>query len=63
MKSTDRYLKVTEVAEMLGVSRSTIWRWRKVGFLPTAYKINDRMIRWKEDDIKDWVEMRTRAND
>lgn len=58
MKSTDRYLKVNEVATMLGVSRSTVWRWRKVGFLPPAYKISERMIRWREEDIKEWMEQR-----
>lgn len=58
MQSSDRYLKVNEVATMLGVSRSTVWRWRKVGFLPPAYKINERMIRWREEDIKEWMERR-----
>ena len=58
MQSSDRYLKVNEVATMLGVSRSTVWRWRKVGFLPAAYKINERMIRWREEDNKEWMEQR-----
>jgi prophage regulatory protein len=58
MQSSDRYLKVNEVATMLGVSRSTVWRWRKVGFLPAAYKISERMIRWREEDIKEWMEQR-----
>jgi prophage regulatory protein len=60
---SERYLKVNEVAAMLGVSRSTVWRWRKVGFLPAPYKIRERMIRWREKDIEEWMEDRVRTNE
>ena len=32
----DRFLRVSDVAEMLGVSRSTIWRWQTERGLKTV---------------------------
>mgnify|MGYP003110288474 CR=1 FL=1 len=55
-QSSDKYLKATEVAQMLGVSRWTIWRWRKEGLLPPAFIMGRTMVRWREEDIKKWIE-------
>lgn len=44
-----------EVAERLGVTNVTVWRWCKDGVFPNAYQVNPRVERspWRipEDDV------------
>lgn len=47
-----------KMAEMLGVSTPTIWRWAKVGQLPKPVKLSAGCTRWKEQDISEWMEKR-----
>lgn len=48
--SAERLLTVSEVCAMLGVTRSTLWRWAKTGYL-VPEKIGSR-VRYKESDVK-----------
>ena len=45
------FLSVRNVAEMLGVARSTIWRWSADGTLPKPITIGGS-ARWKMTDIE-----------
>lgn len=40
-----------DLAQMLGVSRTTIWRWSKTGIIPQPIKITPGCSRWKLSDI------------
>ena len=63
-RSDDNYfLNVNELAEMLSVNRSTIWRWRKAGILPHAYRISPKVIRWHLGEIRQWVQDREKDNE
>jgi len=44
-------LSVAEAAELLKVSKSTLWRWIDRGDLP-AYRVGRRRIRLKRTDIE-----------
>ena len=46
------YLKVKELAQRLGVSRSTIWEWSRTGKLPKPVKLGDAVTRWRSDEIE-----------
>ncbi len=50
----ERYLTADETAEMLGVTRVTLWNWEKKNMLPT-YKIG-RQVRYKLSDITAFME-------
>jgi excisionase family DNA binding protein len=48
-----RYYRFSEVCEMVGVSRSTIWRWIKSGILEDSSKRDRRGWRlFTEADLK-----------
>ena len=47
----DKHIKVTDVADMLSISRSTVWAWVKDGRLPSPIKIGGRCTRWSMNDI------------
>jgi len=40
-----------QLAALLAVSRSTIWRWVKVGILPEPVKLTPGTTRWKLSGI------------
>lgn len=46
----ERYLTVRDVARMLGVTSSTLWRWEKEHYLvPVRF---GKKVRYKESDIR-----------
>ena len=46
-----------EFAELLGVSRATIYRMRMSGELPPTIPLNRRVVRWNKEDIDLWLEL------
>lgn len=48
--SFQRLLEVNEVADLLNVTKRTVWRWSRLGFLPSIRMPGD-IIRWDPDDI------------
>ena len=49
------YLSVIQVAERLGVSRDSIYRWKRLGDFPAAYKLSAGSSRWRLADIEAWA--------
>ena len=49
------YLTVTETARLLGVSRTTVWRWIDKGRL-RAYRVGSRTIRIKDQDVQEQLQ-------
>jgi len=47
----DKLLRLPQVAEMLGVSKSTVWLYSRNGTLPKPTKLSPRVTVWKESDI------------
>jgi len=54
------YRTITEAADMLRVSRTTVWRWIRDGSLP-AYRAGPRTIRIREADLENRVRRRRGA--
>lgn len=49
------YLTDRQLAERLGVSRPTIWRWnREVDDFPKAVKLGPACTRWRLAEIEAW---------
>jgi predicted site-specific integrase-resolvase len=53
------YVSAAEVAEEVGVSRQTLWRWRRDGKIPSGHRFRDRQIVFTEQEIE---EIRDHAN-
>jgi len=47
----ERYITVAQAAELLEVSRSTLWRWIDQGRLP-AYRFGQRRVLIRQEDLK-----------
>jgi len=58
-----KYLKARDVAEMLSVSESAIYKWASGDNFPKPYKIGPENAkrsasRWDEDEIKEYLQKR-----
>jgi predicted DNA-binding transcriptional regulator AlpA len=49
-------IRSNELAKSLGVSKTTLWRWRRAGFFPEPIQIGPRLIAWKSSEIQFWLE-------
>ncbi|MCC5913384.1 MAG: AlpA family phage regulatory protein [Balneolaceae bacterium] len=50
-----KIIRPAELAKLLSVSRSTIWRMVQNGELPPCRKVSNRCVGWIESDIMEWV--------
>jgi len=51
----DKYIRVREVAELLGLGVSTVWLWVKQNKLPQPKKLSNRVTVWKLSEIQDFI--------
>jgi prophage regulatory protein len=52
--TNSRILRSHELAERLGVSRVTLWRWERKGLLPRRIQIGPNTAGWLESEIDAW---------
>ena len=51
-----RILRLPEVIELTGLSRSTIYRLIEKGEFPTQLQLSTRTSGWRLDEIEIWIE-------
>ena len=54
----DRILRRPEVEARVGIGRSTIYAWIANGDFPPPVKLGERLVGWRESDVKDWLASR-----
>jgi predicted DNA-binding transcriptional regulator AlpA len=54
----NQYLRDKQVAEMLTIGRSSVWRMAKEGKLPAPIKLSERVTVWKLSDIEAFIASR-----
>ena len=52
------FMRGPEVIRVLGVARSTLWRWCKAGTFPRPVKLAERAVAWRRSDVERWIEDR-----
>lgn len=53
-----RVVRTGEVLQLLGVSRVTLWVWRRKGLFPAPHRFGPNTIGWSFDEIHRWMESR-----
>ena len=51
-----KLLRRKQVEEASGLSRSFIYQMMAEGRFPKPLKVGRRAVRWREDDIQNWLE-------
>lgn len=56
MNMKERILKTKDICELLQISPTTLWRWRKAGQFPEPSKITCSSYQgWREETVNQWV--------
>lgn len=56
---TDPILRHDDVLELVGISRETLWRWRREGLFPLGFKVNRRGdLGWRTSEVMAWLDKR-----
>ena len=53
-----RFLRITEVEAMTGLSRTTIYDWSADGRFPRPVRLSGRAVRWIESEVLEWMDER-----
>jgi len=55
---SERILRTKDVLELVGLSRSTIWRMQRSGTFPQCVNLSTNRIGWLYSDVMEWVRTR-----
>jgi prophage regulatory protein len=61
LKVTDRFLRLPEVKDTVGLSRSTIYQHIEDGTFPKPISLGARAVGWLQSDIEKWVQNRVES--
>lgn len=51
----ERILRIPEVVEITGLSRTTIWRVERKGEFPARVQLSENSVGWRESEVKEWI--------
>ena len=57
-----RLFSTDQLAEVLGVTLSTIYKWRQKGEFPTSIRLPNGQLRVMQDDLDAWLLARRQSN-
>ena len=57
-RAQPRFLRLPEVLNLVGVTRSTLYRWMDAGTFPKQIHLGPRTIVWNEREVVQWMEDR-----
>ena len=60
---TRKYIRAQELATMLAVHRTTLWRWVHDGHLPRPVRLGPNTVAWDSTQIDAWLAARARAGE
>ena len=55
MEIPPRILRVKDVVELLGVSRSTLYSWISSGIFPRPARLGPNVVGWPATAIEEWL--------
>lgn len=62
-EQNDRLIGVKEVKKLVPVTRTTFWKWSKIGKFPQPVQMPGSVLLWRESDIRKWIaDLEAKAN-
>ena len=56
MTTASRFLRLPEVLNLVGVTRSTLYRWMDAGTFPKQISVGGNTVVWVESAVTAWME-------
>ncbi len=50
-----------DVLALVGISKATLWRWRKAGEFPAPIRLGPNRVAWRRIEIDEWISSRPLA--
>ena len=57
----DRLIRLKEVLGLTGLSRSTVYRKKRVGTFPESVQLGERVVAWWEAEVREWMASRPKS--
>jgi prophage regulatory protein len=51
----ERFIRLPEVKNLTGISKTTIWRLEKIGKFPKSIKVTTRVTVWRYTEIQAFI--------
>jgi len=51
-----KILRAAELASLLGISQTSLWRWRQKGDFPQPIALGPRMVGWRISEVEAWLD-------
>ena len=51
-------LRFSALEQMVGLSRTTVWRMERAGSFPSRLQLSDNAVGWLRSDIEEWIAQR-----
>jgi prophage regulatory protein len=58
-----KYIRAQELATILAVHRTTLWRWVRDGHLPRPVQLGPNTVAWNSAEIEAWLTARAGARE
>jgi len=59
----NKILRLPDLKEQCGISRSAIYQGMKEGTFPQSIPLGTRMVGWSETEINEWIENKLKDRD
>lgn len=53
-------IRFRELQRLIGISRSTVFRWERDGLFPKHFKLGKNSVAWLLSDIEKWLSERSK---
>ena len=54
-------LRIHELLQTTGLSRTTVWRLEQQGRFPLRIRLGQKSVGWREDEVLEWIASRPRG--
>jgi len=55
IEQLERILRIKEVVDLTGLSRTTIWRKERAGEFPARVRLGENSVGWRVSEVNGWV--------
>jgi prophage regulatory protein len=55
---SDKILRLRDVMQTVGVGKTSIYEWTKLGLFPRQVRLGSRAVGWRAQDIAAWLAAR-----
>lgn len=59
----DKLLDFAGIRQLVPISKTSMWRWRKAGAFPVPVRLGSRRVAWRASDIAKWIAERPALTD